>query len=227
MYSFAPGELLTGGLRGPATAPFNFSDAICPPVTEVMFPYEYQPGEPYLPQIVPPSQLFTLNPAFSSCFLYSGTCYDPLYVLTPESVLTPFTTPAQNGDNIPTTALPGSSLSSPTPSVTVSYTSPGTISFTTALVVGSQTEKDPVLDSSTLNPSIASSYVQIVPSEVDTQQGSIITKTTGASGKMIISTTAIDPGLSTFTTHPSTPDVIVQGQPISLGSPHSTSVLKC
>ena len=115
-FSFAPGELSTGGLRGPSTAPFNFYDYPCPPPDKAAFPYEYQ-GQPYRPQIVPPPQLYDLDPVFTSCFLYPGECFDPPYALTPASSLSPFTPSVPLGSPALTPA-PGPKPTSPSPALT-------------------------------------------------------------------------------------------------------------
>ena len=116
-FSFAPGELSTGGERGPNTAPFNFYDYPCPLPSEVWSPYVWQFGEPYRPQIVPPPQLFDLDPVFTSCFLYPGDCFDPPYALTPVSSLSPFT-PSVSIASSASTPAPGPKPKSPGPAPT-------------------------------------------------------------------------------------------------------------
>ena len=95
-FSFAPGELSTGEpVRGPKAAPFNFADLPCPPPSVVSANwYYYHPGMPYRPHIIPPPQIYQLHPHFSNCFAYPGSVYDPPFALTPQIVLTPFTTAA-------------------------------------------------------------------------------------------------------------------------------------
>ena len=60
--SFPPGELSTISMGGLATKVFNFADLPCPP-SDVDIP----PGDTYAPLIAPPSFLFELDPAFSTC----------------------------------------------------------------------------------------------------------------------------------------------------------------
>ena len=56
-----------------------------------------------------------LNPAFKTCFLYPGTCYDPPYAITPASSLSPLTTPSVRLGSPPT---PGPKPKFPNPSPT-------------------------------------------------------------------------------------------------------------
>ena len=62
--SFAPGELSTIeiGLGGQITNVYNFSQLPCPP-SSVHVPS----GAPYAPLLAPPSFLYDLDPAFSTC----------------------------------------------------------------------------------------------------------------------------------------------------------------
>ena len=60
--SFAPGELSTIDIGGHSTNVFNFDDLPCPPSG-----IEVTPGSTYAPLIAPPSFIFDLDPAFSSC----------------------------------------------------------------------------------------------------------------------------------------------------------------
>ena len=157
-FSFAPGELSTGGFRGPTTAPFNFADFPCPPLTELPNPYIYH-GNPYKPQIVPPSQLYDLNPAFKTCFLYPGTCYDPPYAITPTSSLSPLTTPSVKIGSPAPTPTPGPKPKSvnPTQTSTLVAASPETTKQLTAPVaptIASYAGTSPVIASGlgTVNP---------------------------------------------------------------------------
>ena len=60
--SFAPGELSTIDIGAQSTNVFNFADLPCPPSG-----IEVPPGETYAPLIAPPSFIFELDPAFSTC----------------------------------------------------------------------------------------------------------------------------------------------------------------
>lgn len=95
--SFAPGELSTvEGRLGPVKS-FNFADLPCPPMSVAKADwYNFHPmdGRPYAPIIAPASQLYSLDPLWSTCYvdIYEG--YDPPYALTPATALAQTTEPA-------------------------------------------------------------------------------------------------------------------------------------
>lgn len=60
--SFAPGELSTIDIGSHSTNVFNFDDLPCPPSG-----IDLPPGTTYAPLIAPPSFIWDLDPAFSSC----------------------------------------------------------------------------------------------------------------------------------------------------------------
>ena len=62
--SFAPGELSTIVIGSHETRVYDFSDLPCPP-SDVYLP----PGETYAPLIAPPSFIYALDPAFSTCVI--------------------------------------------------------------------------------------------------------------------------------------------------------------
>ena len=68
--SFAPGELST--IDGHATKVFDFDDLPCPPPG-----IDLTPGETYAPLIAPPSFIWSLDPAFSTCIPGSNQGLDP------------------------------------------------------------------------------------------------------------------------------------------------------
>lgn len=70
--SFAPGELSTIDIGRVSTNVFNFADLPCPPSG-----IEMPAGETYAPLIAPPSFIFDLDPAFSSCIPGYSQGVDP------------------------------------------------------------------------------------------------------------------------------------------------------
>lgn len=60
--SFAPGELSTIEIRGISTKVYDFSELPCPP-SSIKVP----PGAFYAPLLAPPSFMYALDPAFSTC----------------------------------------------------------------------------------------------------------------------------------------------------------------
>ena len=60
--SFAPGELSTIDIGGHSTNVFNFADLPCPPSG-----IDVPAGQLYAPLIAPPSFIWDLDPAFSTC----------------------------------------------------------------------------------------------------------------------------------------------------------------
>lgn len=74
--SFAPGELSTIDIGGVSTNVFNFADLPCPPPG-----IELPPGETYAPLIAPPSFIFDLDPAFSTCIPGYSQGVDPPHAL--------------------------------------------------------------------------------------------------------------------------------------------------
>ena len=70
--SFAPGELSTIDIGGHSTNVFNFDDLPCPPSG-----IEVPPGSPYAPLIAPPSFIWGLDPAFSTCIAGYSQGVDP------------------------------------------------------------------------------------------------------------------------------------------------------
>ena len=75
--SFAPGELSTIDIGGHSTNVFNFDDLPCPPSG-----IELAPGSTYAPLIAPPSFIFDLDPAFSSCIPGYSQGVDPPTAVT-------------------------------------------------------------------------------------------------------------------------------------------------
>lgn len=70
--SFAPGELSTIDIGGHSTNVFNFDDLPCPPPG-----IEVPAGETYAPLIAPPSFIYDLDPAFSTCIPGYSQGVDP------------------------------------------------------------------------------------------------------------------------------------------------------
>lgn len=142
--------------------------------------------------------------------MYPGDCWDPPYALTPESALSPLTTPAQSRGPLPPTATPGSSLLFPTPSST---------GDPAASVVAILTQKWPTQDSSTIHFPLPSSSTQDLPSRLGKQSSNV--KTTVAASQMTVSavSTELNPDPSST---PPTPVVIIKGETISLDSPAVT-----
>lgn len=70
--SFAPGELSTIDIGSHSTNVFNFADLPCPPSG-----IEIPQGETYAPLIAPPSFIFDLDPAFSTCIPGYSQGVDP------------------------------------------------------------------------------------------------------------------------------------------------------
>ena len=60
--SFAPGELSTIDVSKRATSMYDFSGLPCPPPS-----IDVPPGETYAPLMAPPSFIYALDPAFSTC----------------------------------------------------------------------------------------------------------------------------------------------------------------
>ena len=85
IFSMLPGELSTiAGTAGPsAAAVFNFADIPCPPpdvaAADIYF-YNpaFNPDRPYMPRLLPPSQILNLEPSWSSCtFPANFQFFDP------------------------------------------------------------------------------------------------------------------------------------------------------
>ena len=70
--SFAPGELSTIDIGGHSTNVFNFADLPCPPSS-----IQLSSGETYAPLIAPPSFIWNLDPAFSTCIPGYSQGVDP------------------------------------------------------------------------------------------------------------------------------------------------------
>ena len=84
--AFAPGALSTIVGNPPQTQEFNFSDLPCPPpdvasADNYFYNPSWNPGRAYAPMIAPPSEIFALDPAFTSCVaaVYQG--FDPPHTL--------------------------------------------------------------------------------------------------------------------------------------------------
>lgn len=60
--SFAPGELSTIVFGGELTSVYNLTGLPCPPSS-----IEVPPGDAYAPLLGPPSFIYDLDPAFSTC----------------------------------------------------------------------------------------------------------------------------------------------------------------
>lgn len=83
VFTMKPHELSTiAGTAGPSQI-FNFADLPCPPpevaaADKYFYDPETNPTRPYMPRIVPPSQILELNPAWKSCtFPANFQFFDP------------------------------------------------------------------------------------------------------------------------------------------------------
>ena len=102
LLAYDPGELSTvatamyaSEISGITTGSvYNFNDLPYPPINVMSSQwYKPEPGEPYRPQIVSPSELLEMHPLWSICTPGLFTGYDPPRTLNPETALVPKVTP--------------------------------------------------------------------------------------------------------------------------------------
>ena len=93
IFSMMPGDLSTiAGTAGPsAAALFNFADLPCPPpdvaaADSWFYNPQVNPSRPYMPRLLPPSQILTLDPGWSSCtFPANFQFFDPPSAFPPSN----------------------------------------------------------------------------------------------------------------------------------------------
>lgn len=88
-FSLAPGELSTIEGQAGATKSFDLGDLPCPPASvasadKFFYDTSINPGRGYEPRIVPPTQIYSLDPAWATCtFQALNQGFDP-----PSAVMT-------------------------------------------------------------------------------------------------------------------------------------------